>query len=66
MSVGCFRVVERANAHLDGTLVEESERMLPPSVVCQLHLTTVLEFNTNLVQPGIAMTSTRRRSQGAA
>ena len=40
--------------------------MLPPSVVCELHLTTVLEFNMNLVQPGIAMTSAaRRRRQGA-
>lgn len=59
-------MLERANAHFDGTFVEESERMLPPSVVCELHLTTVLEFNTNLVQPGIAMTSAaRRRRQGA-
>jgi len=53
-------VVERANAHLDGTLVEESERRPPPRVVCELHLTTVLGFNTYLVQPGTAMTSAQK------
>jgi len=66
MSMGCFRIIDRATAHLGGTLVEESERMLPPSVVCELHLMTVLGFSTSLVQPGSIMTSARRRGQGTA
>lgn len=50
-------MVEHANTHLGEMLVEESERMPPPSVVRELHLTAVLGFNTSLTQPGTAMTS---------
>jgi emp24/gp25L/p24 family/GOLD len=39
--------------------------MPPPSVVCELHLTTVLGFTTDLAQPSVAITLMSREDQGA-